>query len=276
MHNVVVLEATRGQQMAELGLEFLSEDLAVALQTGTVGLLLVVGSLLMLLAGVGLLRLPDLPTRMHASTKAGSLGAALIMLGVAVHMPSPGVVARTIAVVAFLLLTAPVAAHVIARAGYFVGVPLWDGTVKDDLAHQYDYDEHTLGSDIDASSEESDDAPEAPGRRAEENDEVDGDSAETDEVDGDPEETDEADGDAEENDQVDDDSEERPGDDDSDDDEAVDDPKDSDDSEVEDEGDDSEEDDEVDDTEPASDSETDSEDETTDKKKDDAGELQGA
>ena len=107
---------------------------------------LILGAALMLLAAIGLIRLPDLPTRMHASTKAGSLGAALTMLAVAMFLPEPAVIARAMATVAFLLLTAPVAAHAIGRAAYFIGVPLWEGTVKDDLAGHYDLVSHGLDS----------------------------------------------------------------------------------------------------------------------------------
>ena len=145
MHNLIA-EATSGSQLVELAIQYAREDFLTHLAGASVGLLLIIGSLLMLLAAVGLVRLPDLPTRMHASTKAGTLGAALIMLAVAVAIPDASVLARSIAVIAFLLLTAPVAAHVIGRAGYFVGVPLWEGTVKDDLAEQYDYERHTLDS----------------------------------------------------------------------------------------------------------------------------------
>lgn len=143
-----VAETTRGQDLIQLFGEYVTEDLVGHLASLTVGLLMAVGAILMLLAAVGLMRLPDLPTRMHASTKAGSLGAAMIMLAVAIHLPSAEIIARALAVVVFLLLTAPVAAHVIGRAGYFVGVPLWSGTVKDELADQYDYEAHTLGSGV--------------------------------------------------------------------------------------------------------------------------------
>lgn len=142
----MLMEATRGQELLQLMGEYISEDLPGQLATLSVGLFLSIGALLMLLAAVGLMRLPDLPTRMHASTKAGSLGAAMIMVAVAIHMPDAGVFARVLAVVAFLLLTAPVAAHIIGRAGYYVGVPLWSGTVIDELADQYDFETHTLSS----------------------------------------------------------------------------------------------------------------------------------
>lgn len=107
---------------------------------------LISGAALMLLASIGIIRLPDLPTRMHATTKSGALGTSLIMIAVAFHFAEAPVVARAIAIIAFIMLTSPVAAHVIGRAGYFVGVPLWDGTVKDMLKESYDPETHYLRS----------------------------------------------------------------------------------------------------------------------------------
>lgn len=112
------------------------------------GTLLIVGALLMLLAAIGLLRLPDLLTRMHATTKAAALGVILVMLASAMHFSEVGVVARSLAVIVFILLTAPVAAHVIGRAGYFVGSKLWSGTVKDELRPNYDPLTHALKSGL--------------------------------------------------------------------------------------------------------------------------------
>ncbi|MDO8825659.1 monovalent cation/H(+) antiporter subunit G [Methylophaga sp.] len=114
-----------------------------------VGFFLIFGAALMLLAAIGIIRLPDLPTRMHATTKSGALGTSLIMIGVAVYFADVTVVTRVIAIIAFIILTAPVAAHVIGRAGYFVGVPLWEGTVKDDLRKNYDPETHSLSSGLD-------------------------------------------------------------------------------------------------------------------------------
>src|SRR5690625_5641848 len=96
------------------------------------------GAALMFLAALGIFRLPDLPTRMHASTKAGALGTSLIMIGVAFAFMDVAVTARVVAVVTFIMLTAPVAAHHLRRAGYFVGVPLWHRTGKDLLRDNYD------------------------------------------------------------------------------------------------------------------------------------------
>ncbi|MCC1496057.1 monovalent cation/H(+) antiporter subunit G [Alcanivorax sp. 1008] len=108
--------------------------------------LLLAGSLLMLLAALGALRMPDLLMRMHATTKAGALGSGLIMLAAAVFFGSAEVWARVLAIIAFIMLTAPVAAHMIGRAGYFVGVPLWGRILRDDLKGRYHTDNHSLES----------------------------------------------------------------------------------------------------------------------------------
>ncbi|SFR55069.1 multisubunit sodium/proton antiporter, MrpG subunit [Marinobacter daqiaonensis] len=120
---------------------------------GIVAIFLLAGATFVLLAAVGIVRLPDLATRMHASTKAGALGAMMIMAGVATHFfEQPEVITRAIAIVVFILLTAPIAAHVIGRAGYFLGIPLWDGTIKDELRDSYDQKTHVLKSGFEDNS----------------------------------------------------------------------------------------------------------------------------
>lgn len=97
------------------------------------GSLLILGGLFMLLAGVGVVRMPDLFMRMQAATKAATLGTGCMLLAVAVHFGDLAVTTRAVLVTIFVFLTAPVAAHVIARAAYSVGVPLWEGTLCDEL-----------------------------------------------------------------------------------------------------------------------------------------------
>jgi multicomponent Na+:H+ antiporter subunit G len=88
----------------------------------------------MLLAAVGLVRLPDLYLRMSATSKAATLGASLVLLGAAQHFGTAAATGKALVIVAFLFLTAPVAAHAIGRAGYRRRSPLWEGTVADELA----------------------------------------------------------------------------------------------------------------------------------------------
>ena len=90
------------------------------------------GSTFALLAAVGVVRMPDVFTRMQASTKASTLGLACLLAGTAVQMGDFASFIRVASIGAFVLLTTPVSGHVIARASYFAGVQLWKGTVLDE------------------------------------------------------------------------------------------------------------------------------------------------
>lgn len=94
-------------------------------------LFLLGGTVFMVVASIGLLRLPDLYTRMHAVTKAGTLGVGLIFVAAGVSFVDLSVGARALVAFLFVLLTAPVSAHMIGRAGYIGQVPLWDKTAFD-------------------------------------------------------------------------------------------------------------------------------------------------
>jgi len=110
-------------------------------------ILLVGGSLFMLVAAIGILRFPDLFTRMHAATKAASFGVGLMLTSVAIHFAEFWVSIEVILVIGFIFLTAPVASHMIGRAAYFLQVPLWEGTVMNELKDRYDLRNKTLDSD---------------------------------------------------------------------------------------------------------------------------------
>lgn len=106
--------------------------------------MMVLGVLLVLIAGIGILRMPDLYTRMSASTKASTLGLGLILLGTAVTFGSFGIASRAVATIVFVMLTAPVSAHLMGRAAYTNGVKPWEGTRLDELAGQYDEENQVL------------------------------------------------------------------------------------------------------------------------------------
>lgn len=79
-------------------------------------LLILGGGAFVLIAAIGIVRLPDLLTRMHASTKAGTLGSLLILAALAIEIGTVAGTSKVLATVFFLLLTAPIAAHMIGRA----------------------------------------------------------------------------------------------------------------------------------------------------------------
>ena len=94
------------------------------------------GAAFALLAAIGVLRMPDVFTRMQTSTKASTLGLGCLLAGAAVQLADTASIARAASIGAFVLLTSPVAAHVIARAAYQADVPLWSGTVVDERREQ--------------------------------------------------------------------------------------------------------------------------------------------
>ena len=96
-----------------------------------VGTLFLLGGLFVFVAGLGVLRLPDVLTRMHASTKAGTLGTSLVLIAAAVHFGDFAITAKVILAILFILLTAPVAGHMIGRAAVRIGVPMWTGKPRE-------------------------------------------------------------------------------------------------------------------------------------------------
>jgi multicomponent Na+:H+ antiporter subunit G len=98
-----------------------------------VGLMIVGGAGFSLVASIGINRFPDAYCRMHAASKAGTLGSGVILLALALHADDTATVMRAIAGFVFLLLTAPVAAHLLAKASYEAGYKLWGRSVKDEM-----------------------------------------------------------------------------------------------------------------------------------------------
>lgn len=98
-----------------------------------VAIMLVAGGLFSLLAAVGVVRLPDVYTRMHAASKAGTVGSGLMLIAAGVHGGDFATFARAFAGFVFFILTAPVAAHLVAKAAHQAGYRLSRRTVCDDL-----------------------------------------------------------------------------------------------------------------------------------------------
>lgn len=80
--------------------------------------LVLTGAVMCFAAGVGLLRFPDVLTRLHAATKPQILGLIAVTTDVAVNNFSLGTVTLVVAIIVFQALTAPMAAHLVARAGH--------------------------------------------------------------------------------------------------------------------------------------------------------------
>jgi multicomponent Na+:H+ antiporter subunit G len=98
------------------------------------------GAILMALSGLGVLRLPDVLARLQAGTKAASLGLACVFAGAALLEPSVSALVKLALSMLFVFATAPVAGHVIGRAAYEAGVPLWADTWIDEALVAMDED----------------------------------------------------------------------------------------------------------------------------------------
>lgn len=96
------------------------------------------GAIFILLATIGLVRMPDIYLRISVTTKAATLGVGLVLVAAGIHFGDASVISRVVAIICFLLLTAPVAAHMIGRTAYFTGTKLWEKSTMDDLEGKYD------------------------------------------------------------------------------------------------------------------------------------------
>lgn len=102
--------------------------------------LMILGTAFLLIAAVGIIRLPDPLQRMHSATKAGTLGTALLLLGVTVSEQARLGTAGLLAML-FLLLTLPIGAQLLGRASYISGTRLEgleDGPLDDELRRHED------------------------------------------------------------------------------------------------------------------------------------------
>ena len=92
------------------------------------------GALLALIAAIGVLRLPDLLSRMHAATKPQVLGIWLILLGLGFRLREPEAIGILVLIGLFQLLTTPVANHMVGRASFRAGQVREDQLVVNDLS----------------------------------------------------------------------------------------------------------------------------------------------
>ncbi|OMF26240.1 Na+/H+ antiporter subunit G [Paenibacillus sp. FSL H8-0548] len=105
-----------------------------------VGILIMSGTVMSLLSSLGIIRLPDVYNRAHASTKSATLGILCILLGAFLYFfYTHGVSSiRLLLGIVFVFLTAPVAGHLIIRSAHRSKVALADISVQDDLQDYLD------------------------------------------------------------------------------------------------------------------------------------------
>ena len=123
-------------------------DILIALCTGT-------GAVAILLASIGILRMPDLYLRLSVTTKAATLGIGMILVGLAFHFKDVGVTSRALAIIFFSTLTAPVSAQLIGRVAYIIKATMWKHTITDELDGMYDSDSHALNSNVTSDGDEA-------------------------------------------------------------------------------------------------------------------------
>lgn len=111
-----------------------------------IAIIATLGALFVLLAAIGVLKMPDLFLRISVTTKAATLGVGLMLVGVIIHFADFYTTTRSIAIVLFVLLTAPIGAHLIGRAAYIFGVPLWKNNRIDQMKGHYHKTTHVLHS----------------------------------------------------------------------------------------------------------------------------------
>jgi multicomponent Na+:H+ antiporter subunit G len=105
-------------------------------------ILILLGSIFLFSAGLGMLRMPDAFTRLQAGTKASTLGNMLVLSGVAFY--HPGWSLKLLIVIYFVLLTNPISSHALARAARAIGVPMTRTTAIDALRDARETDRSAL------------------------------------------------------------------------------------------------------------------------------------
>jgi multicomponent Na+:H+ antiporter subunit G len=99
-------------------------------------LFILAGSFLLFSAGLGLLRMPDVFTRIQAGTKASTLGNILVLAGLGFYHPdwSP----KLLIIAYFVLMTNPLSSHALSRAGHYILTPMAPSTMVDALRDSED------------------------------------------------------------------------------------------------------------------------------------------
>ena len=116
-------------------------------------LIVLVGAVFLVLAAVGVLRMPDPYNRIQAGTKASTLGVVLALVGLGIY--EPGWLPKLLVIALFVLITNPVSSHALARAAHSAGVPLAPETVRDEMVPEPEEETVASEGDPDAEPEEA-------------------------------------------------------------------------------------------------------------------------
>lgn len=111
-----------------------------------IAIIATIGAVFILLAAIGVLKMPDLFLRISVTTKAATLGVGLLLIGVMIYFNDFYTSSRSLAILLFVFLTAPIGAHLIGRVAYIMGVPLWKNNRMDQLEGHYHRVTHELHS----------------------------------------------------------------------------------------------------------------------------------
>lgn len=100
---------------------------------------ILIGVFFTFLSAIGVIRLPDIYSRMHAAGKSSTLGVVTLMIATFVYfIPSGTINAKVLLAILFLFITAPLSALMVNRSAYRNGVPLAKNSVQDDLKEMYE------------------------------------------------------------------------------------------------------------------------------------------
>jgi|SRR5690606_3586099 len=98
-----------------------------------VKILCTLGAVFILIAAIGIFRMPDFYTRLSVTVKAGTLGVGCILAATAIYFYDFPVTTKVFAIIFFIFITSPVAAYMISRTAYVSGVKLWKNSIIDEL-----------------------------------------------------------------------------------------------------------------------------------------------
>src|SRR5690625_103211 len=104
-----------------------------------VSIFILIGVFFTLLSAIGLLRLPDVYSRVHAAGKSSTFGVISLMIATFLYFLPEGIInVKILLAIIFVFITAPLSALMISRSSYRIGVPLEKNSVHDDLKEAYD------------------------------------------------------------------------------------------------------------------------------------------